>query len=183
MSYLDDARPPGEDGGVPPAPRFYAAALVQVGVLVLMTLRGVLGLMGGTTVRLQTAPVDPRDLFRGDFVILRYRISEVPRSAFTDPEEFPTFRGQEVYVGLVEDPETGLWKIGSAGKHRQEGVSLLGNVVSRRTHSLHVEYGIESYFVEEGTGGDLERRARSGRLVAKVHVRPNGQAAIEAIED
>lgn len=183
MSYLDDPRPPGDDKGAPPAPRFYVAAFVQVVVLVLMTLRGVLGLMGGTSVRLQTAPVDPRDLFRGDFVVLTYRVSTVPRSAFGDRDEYPQFRGQEVYVGLEEDPATGLWKIHHAGRYPRGGVEMLGNVVSRGTNELRVEYGIESYFVEEGTGRKLEDRARRGQLVARIHVRPNGQAAIETIED
>ena len=34
----------------------------------------------GTEVMLQTVPVDPRDLFRGDYVTLRYGISTLERS-------------------------------------------------------------------------------------------------------
>jgi uncharacterized membrane-anchored protein len=182
VSYLDDPRPPGTDQGPPPAPRFYAAAGVQILVLLLMTLRGLLGLVGGTTVRLQTQPVDPRNLFRGDYVILNYQVSRVPRKAFTEPGDYPTYKGQKVYVGLEENPETGLWRIRSAGARHQGGVSLLGNVTWRGRDALTVEYGVESYFVEENTGREIENKARRGRLVVQVHVRPNGSAAIKDIE-
>jgi uncharacterized membrane-anchored protein len=182
VSNLDDPRPPGTDQGPPPAPRFYAAAGVQVLVLLLMTARGLLGLVGGTTVRLQTQPVDPRNLFRGDFVILDYRVSRVPRSAFSDPKEFPSYKGQAVYVGLEEDPGSGLWRIRSAGARHQGGVSLRGNVTWRGRDELTVEYGVESYFVEENTGREIERKADQGHLVVQVHVRPNGSAAIKDIE-
>ena len=183
MSYLEDSRPPGEDQGAPPAPRFYVAAFVQVGILVLLTLRGVLGLVGGTQVRLQTAPLDPRDFFRGDHVVLTYQVSRVPRRAFTNEDEYPSYRGQQVYVRLVENPRTKLWQIESAGAYPQGGVEMVGNVVSRRRDELQLEYGIESYFVEENTGRELEARARRGRVVARIHVSPNGSAAIESIED
>ena len=33
----------------------------------------------GTPVLLETEPIDPRSLFRGDFVILNYAISDLPR--------------------------------------------------------------------------------------------------------
>ncbi|MFO0867014.1 MAG: GDYXXLXY domain-containing protein [Gemmataceae bacterium] len=63
------------------------AALFQVGVLSAMT--------GITTIRhwnaeihyLRTAPVDPRDLFRGDYVVLSYPFSQAWRA---DAAEIPS---------------------------------------------------------------------------------------------
>ena len=57
-------------------------------------------LRSGQEVRLEIAPVDPRDLFRGDYVVLAYRIGTVdmPKdvtNAFT--------RGQQVFVTLRPD--------------------------------------------------------------------------------
>ena len=39
----------------------------------------------GKVILLETQPVDPRDLLRGDFVRLNYKISSVPREKFTPP--------------------------------------------------------------------------------------------------
>ena len=36
----------------------------------------------GTVVLLESAPVDPRDLLRGDYVILSYKISVLPAALF-----------------------------------------------------------------------------------------------------
>ena len=36
----------------------------------------------GRTILLETRPVDPRDLLRGDYLILRYKINDVPLKFF-----------------------------------------------------------------------------------------------------
>jgi uncharacterized membrane-anchored protein len=57
---------------------FGVAALVQIALLTLMIIDRVQILRDGTEVTLQTRPVDPRDLLRGDYVVLRYDISQLP---------------------------------------------------------------------------------------------------------
>ena len=55
----------------------------------------------GTEIRLRAVPVDPRDVLRGDFVVLRYPISVLDRTAIeSDPGVFTI--NQEVFVTLVE---------------------------------------------------------------------------------
>ena len=57
----------------------------------------------GTEVLLQTVPVDPRDLFRGDYVVLRYTISTVSH-------RYPYFdTGDRVYV-RISPRNDGVWQ-------------------------------------------------------------------------
>ena len=58
--------------------------LIQVALLAVMVIDRVQILRDGAEVTLQTRPVDPRDLLRGDYVVLRYDISEVPAGPLKD---------------------------------------------------------------------------------------------------
>ena len=51
-------------------------ALLSVALLALVQQRASI-LKSGTEVRLRTVPVDPRDLFRGDYVVFSYEIGTV----------------------------------------------------------------------------------------------------------
>jgi GDYXXLXY protein len=65
-------------GRIPKLALFGAAALVQVALLTVMVIDRTRILREGTEVTLQTRPVDPRDLLRGDYVVLGYDISQLP---------------------------------------------------------------------------------------------------------
>ncbi len=49
---------------------------------------------------LETRPVDPRDLLRGDYLTLNYKISDVPLDLFTPPQTNGLPPGQTIYVAL-----------------------------------------------------------------------------------
>ncbi len=132
----------------------------------------------GTEVVLQTAPVDPRDIFRGDYVILSYEISSL---------EFCVFGGGgTLYVGLTEDAD-GVWRARpSAAWPDYDTAAQHGDVVIRGMlvsgedgASCQVSYGIESYFVPEGTGHRIERL--SGELKVRVAVAGDGSAVIDEL--
>src|SRR5512142_3370735 len=57
-------------------------------------------LHSGALVLLETHPVDPRDLLRGDYVTLNYKISTVPLDLFSPAPANALSPGQTVYVGL-----------------------------------------------------------------------------------
>src|SRR3954471_3034692 len=87
-------------GRVPPLARYLLAALVLCGLILATVVQRAAILRSGQEVRLELTPVDPRDLFRGDYVVLAYRIGtvDVPldgATAFT--------RGQQVFVTLRPD--------------------------------------------------------------------------------
>ena len=64
---------------------FGAAALVQVVLLSVMIVDRVQILRDGKEVTLRSRPVDPRDLLRGDYVILGYYISQLPAGGIAEP--------------------------------------------------------------------------------------------------
>lgn len=129
----------------------------------------------GTEVMLETVPVDPRDLFRGDYVTLNYRISTLNRQQLGSSDEFVP--GQTVYVGLEKREK--YWEAVSLGRRPPTGTFLRGTVVSRAETSMRVSYGIESYFVPEGTGRRIERIREP--LSVEVVVGRDGSAVIRRI--
>lgn len=129
----------------------------------------------GREVVLQTVPVDPRDLFRGDYVVLRYDVSRLPYCCFKV--------GDRVYVTLASKGE--VWEAVSASKRAPsgDGIFIRGRVAQlqdeRGTQYIEVEYGIESYFVPEGTGRDIERF--QGKMKVIVAVDGFGTAVIKEL--
>lgn len=100
----------------------------------------------GEAIRLRAFPVDPRDLLRGDYVILGYDISQPP--AGTDTSNWDV--GQSIYVSLKRGEDDGeFWGIQAVDTQPiQEAAHLV-----RATWSGHaLEYDIERYFVPEGQG-------------------------------
>lgn len=138
-------------------------ANTKVWSLVALQLVLVAGLFGarsftvltGEEVVLETAPVDPRDLFRGDYATLSYEISTLTVTTGTYTG------GDRVYVRL--GPEAGTPYHHAVSVHHgrpalDEGqVCLRGQVQwvnedRAGQQTLQVEYGIESYFIPEGAG-------------------------------
>jgi len=59
---------------------------------------------------------------------------------------------------------------------------IVDEVTEHRTKKVYVEYGIESYFVEEGTGTRLEQgRAARGPLKVEVSLRKDGKGIISKL--
>jgi uncharacterized membrane-anchored protein len=105
------------------------------------------------TVLLETVPVDPRDLLRGDYMILSYKISRVPKPAETSAD--PS-RPREIWVTLRQSGRFHEVAATSWTAPRQTDGSLV--TVRGRTHgpgnggTLSVVYDIEKFFVPEGRG-------------------------------
>lgn len=137
------------------------------------------------TVLLETRPVDPRDLIRGDFVILSYEISTIPGDRFNPPLTEPLADGTQVYVSLALDGT--FHRVASAATERPDrrgGPVLKGTVRSRAgvfgapdrsKVSVGIDYGLERYYVREGTG------TPSGKLTVRVSVPASGQGVIKEV--
>jgi uncharacterized membrane-anchored protein len=119
----------------------YALLALQVLVLCGAYAWHALGLRGETYL-LRAEPVDPRDLLRGDFVILSYEISRPPQEM--DLAEFES--DERVYVRLR--PEEGFWVIDTITRHLPEGKPVL----RARWQDARLIYDLERYFVPEGMG-------------------------------
>ena len=130
---------------------------------------------------LRTAPVDPRDLFRGDYVTLGYEISTIPAAKFgpglkhllaeqsgKDADYHHSSRRETVlYVTLAIDPATGLASVAAADlTPPAAGVFITGRVrfygQSPTTAITRVTYGIDAYYIQQGSGREFERRNPAG---------------------
>ncbi|XEC93952.1 GDYXXLXY domain-containing protein [Paenibacillus tarimensis] len=136
----------------------------------------------GNEIRLKTAPVDPRDLFYGDYVILNYDISTLPVSLWMDqalPEP-----GQRVYVRLrpsADDPL--LYEAAAITPHRpktgMEEAILRARVNYLWDGNIQLTYGFERYYVPEGTGRTLEERRENMQVAVKIA--PWGQVKLSRL--
>jgi len=137
----------------------------------------------GQLILLETQPVDPRDLLRGDFVRLNYKISDVPRERFFSPpltgEVSP---GTTVLVAVVPTGTNGFYQVARASREwfdpASNEVVLRGTVAKNwrnNANSVHIQYGLEQYFVAEGTGNP------QGKLTVQAAVAKSGQANIKEV--
>ncbi|MCA1298472.1 GDYXXLXY domain-containing protein [Stappia indica] len=149
--------------------RWGLAALIQL-LLVALPLADRLSVhYSGVEVTLALRPVDPRDLLRGDYVILNPAIGEVDVSEVGRPENLQA--GDRVWT-VVEPDADGIFRAvdllhapPAAGR-----VALSGTV--RRIAAggrVLIDYGLDAFFVPEGRGREIERLDTSTlRLVVAV---------------
>ena len=136
-------------------------------------------LQTGKEVLLKTVPVDPRDLFRGDYVILAYEISTIDLNSIW--ANYTNFKfGDKIYVVLKEEKGYAIPSKIYRDIPKHESLFLKGTVKYVRAKNLTVEYGIESYFVPEGKGKEIER-ARGKTLDVKVSIDKYGKAVIKSL--
>ncbi|MGY0570814.1 GDYXXLXY domain-containing protein [Bradyrhizobium sp. RDM12] len=174
---------------IPKAVLFGAAILLQCALLMLMVADRVKILREGREVTLQTRPLDPRDLLRGDYVVLGYDISQLPAGALAGQ---PTAeRNPVVFVKLAPDAN-GLYQAVSVHAApvtvTAPDVLIRGRVVyscgsTSRTFcdKLQIRYGLESYFVPEGEGKTLEQARNQQKLRVVAAVLPSGRATIKRL--
>jgi uncharacterized membrane-anchored protein len=169
-------------GRVPLLARYILAALVLCGLIVATVVQRAAILRSGQEARLEVVPVDPRDLFRGDYVVLGYRIGTVdmPKDVTT-----PFTRGQQVFVTLRPDASSKAQAVAiSAERPAVFGTDIvISGVVSSTSlggRIVDVRYGLESYFVPEGEGKKIELTPKA-LLEVVAAVAPSGRAAIKRL--
>ncbi len=151
----------------------------------------------GTPVLLQTVPVDPRSLFMGDYARLAYPISRLRldgETALGGDKDFK--RHDEVWVALKPDPDGAK----AVSVHHQRSaiapglLALKGEVQNLsdsgwdratnkpvRQRTLQVRYGIEQYYVQEGSGRQIERPRGGEKVAILVAIDKRGKAGILAV--
>ncbi len=153
---------------------------VQVFVLMGLTASYYLADDVGEEIRLKTEPIDPRDLFYGDYVYLNYEISSLPETLWKSAEPIPREgRNEKVYVLL--EPCGSLHCAEGVYTEKVEGkegvwVSGLLNYYDEYSKTMRMQYGFEKYFVPENTGTEWERQPE--QLIVKISITPWGQSRI-----
>lgn len=151
----------------------------------------------GTPVVLQTEPVDPRSLFMGDYARLNYPISRLRLDGDNGLGGDKDFKRHDtIWVALNPEPDGAR----AISVHHQRGsvpaelIALKGEVQyvsehnwdasarkSIKQRTLQVRYGIEQYYVPEGTGRSVERPQGGEKVSIRVAIDSRGKAGILAV--
>ena len=135
---------------------------------------------------LKAEPIDPRDIFRGEYVILRYKISQ-----YTAPKALDFQKGAELWALLKRDGED--WSIDRIVADRPASFEPTDAAAAIRIESLNillrtdekivyrVGFGLERFYVPEGQGRELEKLIGEDRLTIDAAIGPNGGAGIKAL--
>ncbi len=130
-------------------------------------------LANGALIKLELQPVDPRSLLQGDYVQLSYTISS-PSAVWEQLERMDGRQRVKVVLQPGDDGLHAFDRFYRAGETLQAGEVLL---TGRASGWRSIVYGIESYFVPEGTGLEVERNAK----YALVRVGASGNALLERL--
>lgn len=156
-------------------------AIAQVSVLSTMIVLDSLPYMLGETIRLKVMPVDPRDMFRGDYSILSYDFTRANQREIVGLEKTSgryLAPGQDVYVKLVKDEARDVWITKEVTIYRPtNGTYLRGSL----PQGWRVDCGIEAYFVQEGEGRKIDDAVRRGRNVEAEVAVWRGQAKLKRV--
>ncbi len=148
----------------------YLKLIILLGILFLI-LGGFLlyvsiPLLSTKTAVLATQPVDPFDLIRGQYIVIRYEIASIPSIEGGEV-------GDNVYVSLMKDTNgTSRYKTASLDKPSKDDLFIRGQIKSIYGNNMQVEYGIEQYFFERGA------RFETRGMEVKVKLSSNGGARI-----
>lgn len=119
----------------------------------------------GTVVYLKSVPVDPNDVFRGDYVILWYDISSINCVA----NEWDA-----IYIPLtVPAVWAAVW--GACSTSKPEWLFIRWT----KKWSRNV-FGIEKYFVQEGTGKEIEQKRAT--MLVKVKIDNFGRSLVKGFK-
>lgn len=131
-------------------------------------------LQSGTTVKLELMPVDPRSLLQGDYVQLGYTISNPPSPAQEKLIAMPYRARVSVVLAPGADGVYTFQRLYQPGETLETGELVLNG---RMSGGGRIYYGIESYFVPEGTGLDVQTNAR----YAHIRISAAGDAILESV--
>jgi uncharacterized membrane-anchored protein len=178
--------------------RLFFVVLVQTLILLAMIGMRQWTLATGMPVILETQPIDPRSLFSGDYVRLNYKVSDLRLEELAGDRLFK--RHDTVFVVLARDGESGgeYWKAVSVHHSRPRPGDAQAVIKGRVEYTadtiwdaaqnkavevkhVHVRYGIEDYFVQEGAGRELERPRQDEKVSIEVAVDRFGNAGIKAV--
>lgn len=146
---------------------FLLAVAIPLLILLAMTIKPQATVIFGQEILLETKAFDPTDLFRGDYVAVSFAISDVPKSKVSLP--IGQVNNKYLYVSLIQEGK--YYVVDQVSEKRpKQGVYLRGKFQETFNDSgtFHVDYSLDKYFLEQGSGKDLQQESQSGGLVGTV---------------
>ncbi|RFU70662.1 hypothetical protein D0469_05470 [Peribacillus saganii] len=161
-----------------PKPLFLISFFIPIAVLMAMLVKPLDTIRNGQEITLATIPLDPRDLFYGDYVILDLEIEQVDAELMEKNlkkkiEKNEIVESQTVFVSL-EKNKSGIYQAKSVTQDIPNGIYMKGKMApyiekwdESREPFVLIEYGIDRFYVEEGTGLGLEQQASKGKILVR----------------
>lgn len=169
-------------------------ALVQIGFLSWIIAGRAAILRNGKEVLLKIEPVDPRDLLRGDYIILGYDISRIPVKMIANIPPDKLSSDDTTIVVRLNKGSDNYWQPTAAwfGKaptpaaadeadisgHVAEGWDLRGEEAT-----IAPDYGIERFYLPEGEGMAIQNDMRVRPFGIRLALAGDGTAQIKALVD
>jgi len=158
-------------------------SLVQIAIMGWMVAGRAAILRSGTDVTMTVEPIDPRDLLRGDYVVLSYPISTL--SGDLTPRGVKS--GETIYVRVAPSDDGTFRPVASRIGSPPEAplgegeVDIRGMVSSTYFGTVRSNFGIERFYVPEGKGRGIEENMRQDRFEVVVAVAADGSAQIRSL--
>ncbi|WP_019414085.1 GDYXXLXY domain-containing protein [Paenisporosarcina sp. TG20] len=171
---------------------FIISLTLPIILLLSMTVKPLITIYFGETVKLQTVPFDPRDLFYGDYVDLDFEAENIPinivenslRKTLDNNTSGSYSRDDlKVYVVLEQNNITGVHDVISVSAKKPKSGTYIKGISSPYIHEnkLTVSIPIEKYYLAENTGTQLEEASSKGQLIATIKVY-NGYSILRSVE-
>ena len=160
-----------------------AVITFQVLILAGEYLNSVYPIWFGKEVRLNTIPVDPRSMFRGNYARLKYDISSVSLPALGKDQNLR--QHTMIYVSLKEN-DKGIYELASTSLEKpKDGIFIRGRLqyqywFSDAIRNQDIKYGIEAFFAPKQRALQLESDLRNGGI-AVVAIASNGKATLKDV--
>ena len=163
---------------------FCVLVAAQLAVLASMIFKQERLLTGGTKIMLKCVPVDPRSLFSGDYVILRYEITNIDTDKLKVKTNDSFTENQNIYVALEKDASASHYNAAEVSfdikslADRYPAV-IRGTVEYAHDNSISIRYGVEKYFVPQNKGHYIESNMDS--TTVEVSIDSKGNSAISRL--
>lgn len=165
-------------------------AALQIGFLAWTISTRAAVLRDGREVLLKVQPVDPRDLLRGDYVVLGYEASNLPKEAFVKSPDVKAPVDNVVWV-LLRKGADGVYAPAAYSFDRgampqpgaDEVIVRAKSVYSDPDQGARVDYGIERFYLPEGEGKQIEKDMRERPFFVVAAIAEDGTAQIKAFKD
>jgi len=151
-------------------------------------------LRSGRTIQVRTAPIDPDDPMRGEYLHLNYDFSSVPRTlwrdgliaALPDHSAYDSRQSRDLRVfASLKISDAGIAElVALSDREPDSGLYLRGRVVTMNgNNTVRVRYGIEALFMQQGKARQMENMQRNERpgvpLLMEVAVGSSGIAVLK----
>ncbi len=120
----------------------------------------------GSTILLELAPVDPRSLMQGDYMILRYKIAALAEATGTEKDGF-------LVMGLDENQVAHFLRI-----YDNEDLQPVEFLLRFRKRGRGINLGAESFFFQEG-----HARFYDNAHYGELKVAANGDSVLIGLRD